>query len=323
MTNLHSSSGPSVIQVSDLVGKPWVVDQGTGEIVDQLLSELDCREVITSIREDITAARRKLYYLYVNEAWTILGYSSWHELLSNEFSGHHSYLRRMTQAALIEASVGVEVGTHKESHLRPIYEVLKDEQLQQQAYHAAIDVEAETAQDYRKVAWVVYVNEYGNERLKARLKDGTLSPYQAYHLTSTLEDVETELIRDTVSRCSDHKLAQMIIELGKRGGDTFEEIVVSRTIPAYEEPIPLEEATAVNLKAWLDVSSAEHRAQAVEVNRGRYDRTEAALAEFIKAVQSLLAMLDNRELFSEDVLFDCQKKLENYLNARKQAGQTN
>jgi len=312
----HRSS-PMVIQVDEI---PWTIDEGTGEIVTQLLSELECREVITSIRQDIASARRKLFHLYENKAWETLGYSSWHDLLNNEFSEHHSYLRRMTQAAQLEAHVGVPIGTHRESHMRAIHEVLDDEELQRQAYYAALDVDAETAQDYRKVAWVVYVNEYGSDRIKARLKDGLLSPSQAYHLTTVMQGVESEMLKDTISRCSDYKLAGMIIELGKRGSDTFQEIVLSGTIPAYEEPIPLEDATAVNLKAWLDVSSAEHRAAAVEVNRERYTQLEKVTLIMVSEFQQLLdELMVGHSGPSEELVFRCHKAMGDFFNARKQA----
>lgn len=311
-------SHSSTLQGLGIANGREIMDYKTGEIVTLTLNEASVRHVIFSIKEHISSAREELYYLYENEAWEVLGYKSWHDLLVHEFSEHHSYLRRMATAARIEANVGVDIGTHKESHLRAISDVIKDEELQKLAYHTAIDVDAQTAQDFRKVSWVVYTNEYSTDKVKRRLRDGLLSPAQAYGLTLVAEQVESGMMQELVSSCSDPELAEMLVELSRRGGPVFEEIVITGCVPGMEEPIPLHQATASNLRAWLDVSSAERRAKHVENNRGRYQQAEEALSRFIKATQKLLAALAPAQSGFESQAFACEKALEDYLNARKQ-----
>lgn len=296
---------------------PSIIDMETGEILPVVDKVSAYRETIQQIHEHINTAREKLYWLYTNEAWRELGYASWHELLSKEFGKHHSYLRRMTHAALIEANVGVAIGTHRESHLRAISEVLDDEDLQREAYQQAIDSEATTARDFRRESWRVYVDNSEAEDIKARLQDGLISPAQAYGLVSVWERAGSAMARNLISKCSDPSLAMMIKELGEhaRGSSTFQEIAVTGAVPGLPEPIPLHEATASNLRAWLDVASAEHRAIAVELNRERYKELDLAVNNVISASRELVDALGVASKES----FALAKALQEYDATKKRA----
>jgi hypothetical protein len=246
-----------------------------------------------AIRGSVSQIREHLLAVYTRKGWHSLGYSSWGEYLSQEFQQSTSYLRRQTHAALLESALSDDdelVGTHREAHLRPLNEMLgDDDSAKALAYYLTLDrADEPTAQDFRRIAAEVYVQKNGDARIKERFNAGSLGVLDAYKLCKWAKQFEKSRDYDllVVSReCSDADLIPIFIRLKKAGSETWDEIYLSGAMPALPEPIPLHKATTHSLLAWLDVASAEHRAVAMQP---RWDERDKILEDILLGVRLLL-----------------------------------
>lgn len=251
----------------------------------------EARSRTEAIRSSIDVIRVHLYEVYTREGWRSLGYDSWGAYLSEEFpDSSTAQLRRQTHAALMEASMGEEVGAIPEGYIRAIREVLHDDGHRTLAYYATIDRHEEpTVRDFRRVACEIYVVQEGEHRIRERMLDGDISPVVAYSLCKQVEKFNKQGDYDllVVSReVSDLELIPIMKRLKESRSATWEEILHSETIPAFPEPIPLSRATSYNLLAWLEVASAEHRAQWGANNRAKRDERRVAVEALVQAVRS-------------------------------------
>jgi hypothetical protein len=247
------------------------------------IHEEEARAIIRTIRTSMEATRLLLVRLYTGKAWLALGYNSFHELLLEEFPEmHHTHLRRLTNAGLLEQRAGVEIGSTPESHIRPLLAILPDEEAQIEAYDFAKEQHASTAKDYERAAYEAYVYTYAGEVLKERTVRGELSPRQAYLIQKELDEVTSYDVQQIGSLVTDHELIPIFARLAARQSETWMEILVSKCIPAYPEPIPLARATSANLLAWLDEASAEHRAVARLSRQEWYKKRDEVIQSLVQ-----------------------------------------
>jgi len=265
-------------------------------------------ELTMLIRQHVQHVRVYLYEMYASEGWRVLGYNSWRDYLTQEFSEiSYSYLTRQTKAALLEAKVGVEIGTHKEGHLRPITEGLDDDAALE-AYRRINFDGSPRAKEVEGVVANVKVMRSPYNGLKFNVRQGLVSSIVGAQILSMLEEItDTELI-SVAERVSDPDLIPILVRLAKQKSDTWDEIRNSLTIPAFPDPIPLVKANAANLLAWLDVASAEHRAMGRVERQAYYDRLNAATN----------ALVDMMYALSEGSDFDRDKVVE-LVEAHKEA----
>jgi hypothetical protein len=250
----------------------------------------EARTRTDAIKDGVARIRRDLMAMFVRQGWKALGYSSWHEYLVTEFPDtNHSYLRRQTHAALLEDKLGLQVGKSKEAHLRPLTETLGDDTgAKALAYYLVLDRdESPMARDFQRAAWEVYVFTRGIPRIRERMEEGELSPKVAYQINKLIENEDREDLAYVAAECSDPDLVPILQRLKEAGSATWDEILRSGTIPAFPNPIYISKATAHNLIAWLDVSSAEHQARAIEERREFYDARKTATDELVVAVREL------------------------------------
>lgn len=245
----------------------------------------EARQITERIRNNVESLRQDLLLMYTREGWRALGYSSWHEYLTKEFDIHHSYLRRQTAAALLEDNAGSPIGENKESHLRPIIETFPDSQQQAEVYRLAVEAGAETAIDFRRIAQEQWVKQ-NNRLLWERLRFGTIAPSDAYKIARLSLHYDADMY-ELAGECSDPELVVVMAALQKRGGNTWEEILYSRCIPAFPEQIPLARATASNLLAWLDMASAEHKATNGEKKREYWAKRDEIVQRILDKARAI------------------------------------
>lgn len=246
------------------------------------MTESRARELVNIVNESLNEARAALLELWLNDGWTVLGYESWEECVRNEFiDRHRSYLYRMLATARVEAEAGLPVGSRPEFHVREINTILDDDHLRVIALQTAEEEGAETANECKAIAKRVWLDNTTDvapsphaATVYQRYREGELAAPEAFdliHLLSLTEDAENKA-RAIVSNCSNVALAQRVISASRMGhDDVIDEIYHSGTIPAFPDPIPLAEATSSTLEAWLEVDSAERRAQHVVDNQSYYD----------------------------------------------------
>jgi len=253
------------------------------------MTELEAREATEKIRSGLESVRVELYAIYTREGWLALGYESFNSWAVGEFDIHYSYLHRQKNTALLEEALGIEIGSMRESHLRPLIEVLPSEDERVEAYRL-LGGQENKAEAYRLAAYEVYLQRHAPTILLGRYEAGLLSLADAYGIAKLVKDNQPlPAIVNLLSLCSDINLAEALLILSKKGGEVWQEILASRTVPAYPDPIAIDKATSATLKAWLDTSSAEHRAVHVEENRDKYDKRSQVTGEIISLVRQFVA----------------------------------
>ena len=207
-----------------------------------------------------------------------MGYNSWRDYLLGEFADmSYSYLTRQTKAAQLEAEVGVDIGTHKESHLRPIVETLDGDDMVT-AYRMIDFDKSPISRDVQEIADRVRVEGSVYTPTIINMRMGRMTATAARQIINLLGQIDEEDIDALIvaMHVTDPDIIPILLRLAKANSETWQEIRSSLTIPAFPDPIPIERATATNLLAWLDVASAEHRAVAREKRRDYFDKLNAA-----------------------------------------------
>lgn len=92
------------------------------DTVVSVMTEPEARECVVKINAHMNGARALLLDLYERRGWVALGYASWRECVTAEFSDSQAYLYRQLQAAEIETRISPmgEIGTIRERQLRPL-----------------------------------------------------------------------------------------------------------------------------------------------------------------------------------------------------------
>lgn len=272
----------------------------TTEIVPINMDYEEARERTDSIRNSVSLIRLNLLHIFTRQGWRSLGYNSWHIYLVEEFPDtHQSYLRRQTKSALLEAKLadGDEmVGTTKESHLRPLTETLPDDSQRVLAYHLTLSrVSNPKAKDFQTSAWEVSVMYSSFTTLKDRLSAGEISTSAAYHIAKQIEDKPDEIVF-IGERVSDPDIVPIISRLYKQKSDTWQEILLSQTIPAFPDPLPIGQATATQLTSWLNLASAEHKAVAIaekNMNGILCEEIVVAVSDMLKSIYTVGIVCDD------------------------------
>ena len=258
----------------------------TTNIIESPMTEERAGELTLLIRQHVSHVRLYLWEMYENDGWKVMGYNSWRDYLINEFKDiSYPYLTRQTKAARLEAIAGGNVGEAKEAHLRPIIESLDNDGDMIEAYKELASIDSPTGADAASIAARLSVERTGLDILKERMRLGHVSPIKALGVANALGNYKSGAIQIV----SDPELAELLVRLMKANSETWQEIEQSLSIPAFPEPILIEDATASNLLAWLDVASAEHRAIAIEKKRAYFNRLNEATDKLIDETSRLAA----------------------------------
>jgi hypothetical protein len=104
-----------------------------------MMSAAEARSCVDGIKGHIESARKLLLDLYEREGWKALGYESWRECAVAEFGESKSQLYRELEAAKIERNISPigEIGSIRESHLRPLGKLEPDQQ--RKAWEEAVE----------------------------------------------------------------------------------------------------------------------------------------------------------------------------------------
>lgn len=282
-----------------------------------LMTSEEARAAVDAIKSHVQKARALLLDLHEREGWKALGYESWEKCVSSEFGRSRSYMYRQLAAAKLELEVGSEVGDHPESHMRAISETLDDEDQMREAYHLAVANDATSATGYRNAAMIVWVrrNIPHDSVLVKRFDAGIMSVQAAYEIGQLMVDEElSEQEREVLSYCIDPDLARMLIHVHRAIPELWNEITATGSIPGIEHNIPVGEASARDLRAYLTLDSAERRAQHVEKHRDEYDRKRYIVKEVIDETKVLISSVKDERwesvVESADALDDLIREYE-------------
>lgn len=248
----------------------------------------DRRLVVRKITDAISATmddtRALLMFVYANEGWSYLGYESFEDYLKAEFDTHHSHLRRILNAGLVELSLRLEVGSHPESHMRILSEYLTTQEQRERAYDLVQTLHGKPeAKHYKQACWRVLVEDSGHPRIRQRMLDEEISPEVAHELQVLVEqladdykdgDDTTAILSQVIVECSDYMLADMLVDLVTSHhpqAHILVEICKTHYIPSFPDAIHISNATLKTLEDYLVIDSAEARARYVEKNRAHYD----------------------------------------------------
>jgi hypothetical protein len=104
-----------------------------------MMSAAEAHSCVDGIKGHIESARKLLLDLYEREGWKALGYESWRECAVAEFGESKSQLYRELEAAKIERNISPigEIGSIRESHLRPLGKLEPDQQ--RKAWEEAVE----------------------------------------------------------------------------------------------------------------------------------------------------------------------------------------
>jgi hypothetical protein len=252
------------------------------------MSESEASACLDRIRAGLDNIRKELVDLHEREGWRALGHASLRECLQREFSNSTAYLYRQLNSGLLENRLSLgEVGSHKESHLRPLIEILSDDNDILRAYDAASGLAEEpTAKHFQMAAMWIFVQQNASGGVWERMQAGSLSPRAAYLITRETAEMPPRLMT-VCNQVSDPNLIPMLRGLYHEDSETWGEIEATHHIPSVDEQIPLGEASAANLRAWLNIASNEHRAVAIENNRDYWDQVKLASDNVIQEARKV------------------------------------
>jgi hypothetical protein len=256
-----------------------------------------------------------LVEMFTRDGWKALGYSNWGEYLSVEFPEKSlAYMRRLANAGLIEQRMGLPIGSTPESHIRPLYECLTNENEIAEAFEIAQErYTTPTGREYELVAKEMWVQRHAPTRLARRHERGQISPLAAFTLgrlykraNEQLRGTWGEIVPELITRMSDPELAEMMFSLPDR--ELLVEISNAGGIPTFEGYVPLDKATAATLQAWLVIDSVERKArQSLHIEQNsllrRREKMErrVRLARLVSTLLSSLRELDMGELIPDNL----------------------
>lgn len=117
------------------------VETVVGEIVDAPMTPEEARTCLGEIHSNAASIRRKLLELYEREGWKALGYDSWRDCVTAEFSHSQSWVYYQLDAAKTARSLSTIVENPDaipESHLRPLASLPPEQQAV--AYQKALEI---------------------------------------------------------------------------------------------------------------------------------------------------------------------------------------
>ena len=249
-----------------------------------LLTEIEARVTITTIKENIASTRFLIVDFYEREGWKSLNYSSFESCINVEFGRSVSYVYRQLWAGLTEKRLPIgEIGDNKESHLRKLSIILGEnyDQIERAWIMAMSMSENPTANEFDQAAKAIWVVDHCElPAVRERMSTGRITPDSAYKITQSLLGKPSDLVH-VCQEVQDPALLPMLYRIYHEDSDTWEEIALTKHIPSVDEQIPIGEASPQNLRAWLVVSSNEHRAVAIQENRKKFAALREATDEII------------------------------------------
>lgn len=101
-------------------GLPFIEPAKVPQGASAPMTEAEARQAVAEVHRYLGRARDVLVRLYEGRGWLALGYPTWAACVAGEFGQSRSHLYRQLAAGLLEAGMGVEVGSTPEAHLRPV-----------------------------------------------------------------------------------------------------------------------------------------------------------------------------------------------------------
>ncbi len=245
----------------------------------ETLSETQAREMVMQINGHAAEIGRLLIELRDREGWRALGYDTWTAFLrSRELDISRAHLYRLLHQAEVNAVLSpLEMGI-PESHAREIPPHFTPEQIMDTARFARQTAFLEAKQDpearhYAEAVELVrqttevddgdpvrrQVYAAGYSPVIQLMNTGQLSPRKALALADCLTGCEPRVRGDVLrNQVYDPALIRELNRLykdGKRGGETYGDLMASRVVqPGQEsEAVPLAKATYKDLRAYLDL----------------------------------------------------------------------
>ncbi len=267
-------------------------------LVTLLMTRKEAEKCVRDIRCASSTIRELLIDLHDREGWRALGYESFSGCAQQEFGSSTAYIYRQLAVGSLEQRLEIgDVGDNKESHLRPLLTILKEDSMREEAWHLAHAMSpAPTAKIFEGAAYSVLVSSAETEMpiLVSRMRAGEISPQTAYSILRTVggRAIPDEL-KHVCSFISDPALTPMLRRVYYDDSDTWNEIVATGCIPsAMGEQVPVELANVQTLRAYLYVDANEHRAVMVERSREYWDTVNDAVAIIIAEARKARACSD-------------------------------
>jgi hypothetical protein len=249
-------------------------------IATVVMTKEEAETCVSEIRSMSHKLRELLVTLYEREGWKALGYESFADCAKQEFGNSAAYMYRQLASGTLEKRLPIgDIGDNKESHLRPLITILKDDDMREEAWHLAHALTHEpTAKTFEGAAYTVLVSSMEDDlpMLVHRMRHGEVSSHAAYSIALIARDKPDDF-KHVCSAISDPSLAPMLRRVYYDNSDTWAEILATGCIPsATGDQVPLGLANAQSLKAYLYVASDEHRVASIEKNRGKWNIVQGA-----------------------------------------------
>jgi hypothetical protein len=238
-----------------------------------LLTIEEATELDRQIEDGVSTLQQDLLTMYNGEGYKVLGYPHWGAYLDSvsERAGMGvKALRRWHKTSLLLEGAGVEIGELREGTVRPIIDTLSDRKRfhsgdREQALELAIDlaggkVEKVTGPIAQNAAWYIAVVETtpdDGEVLVERLKNGEVTPGDAYHINRMMVQQEASGMSHILGELSDPDLARYLVNLRQHGPEAYDELEETLVATGYlptrtDEQIPVNQATLSDVVAYLD-----------------------------------------------------------------------
>ena len=263
------------------------------ELQTIMMSKEEAEICVREIRHMSGMIRANVVELYEREGWRVLDYDTFADCVQQEFGKSAAYMYRQLATGVAEKRLPIgDIGFNRESHMRPLLTMLSDDEDIVRAWELAYALsDAPTADEFRNAAScvIVYDNADRYPELVRRLRVGDLSASHAYEMLNYMKASSMpDELANIMSTVSDPKLVPMLNRMYNEDTETWQEIVQTGCIPsALEEQIPLSQASASNLRAYLSVASNEHAAAAIAGSRAYWDALKEATDNVITEARSV------------------------------------
>ena len=155
-----------------------------------VMTKDEADECVRAIRSASHVIRELLIDLHERDGWRVLGYESFAACVQQEFGGSAAYMYRQLAVGSLEKRLEIGgIGDNRESHLRPLLTILKDDAMREEAWNLAHAMSATpTAKTFEGAAYSVLVASAEGDVpiLVNRMRSGELSPQAAYAIWRTI-----------------------------------------------------------------------------------------------------------------------------------------
>ena len=126
----------------------------TQAVAISTMTHREAKECVEKINANMNNIRALVLDLYEREGWAALGYKSWRECVTAEFTLHQSYLYSQLDAAKTERNISAIAENIPEGQLRPLAKLRDNPDQQREAWAKAVETAPEgkvTAAHVQKV----------------------------------------------------------------------------------------------------------------------------------------------------------------------------